>query len=157
MKPITQTTKIISIIGFLLLATSLMLVKGCGKDNATGGCPEDAAPAGSTITGPSGLSAPFINSSTCYPALGFTVTDKDGNPLNAICVEIFSDANIAIHTGLPNCSNVAANPQNSIITRTDDHGVVSIELLTAPTPSGGTHFVEVVSGAITAIATTAAK
>jgi hypothetical protein len=155
MKPTTQTTKLISVVVFLLLATSLMLVKGCGK-GATGGCPEDAAPAGAKITGPTSLDAPFINSNTCYPAVGFTVTDKDGNPLNAICVEIFSDANIAIHSGLPDCSNVAANPQSSIVTKTDDHGVISLELLTGPTPTGGTHFVEVVSGALTAIVTTAA-
>jgi hypothetical protein len=132
-----------------------MLVKGCGKTGATGGCSQDAAPAGSKITGPASLDAPFINSGTCYPAIGFTVTDKDNNPLNGICVEIFSDANIAIHSGLPNCSNVAANPQSSLTAKTDDFGVISLEMLTGPTPTGGTHFVSVVSGAINATATTA--
>ena len=155
MKPTTQTTKLISVMVFMLLAASLMLMKGCGKTGNSGGCPEDTAPAGSVITGPTALAAPNIYSSSCYPALGFTVTDKDGNPLNGICVEIFSDANIAIHSGLPDCSNVSANPQTRIITRTDDTGAVILELLTGPTASGGTHFVEVVSGSITAVATTA--
>jgi hypothetical protein len=88
--------------------------------------------------------------------LNFIVKDKDGSPLNGICVEVFSDANIALHSGLANCSNVIANPQTTFITKTDDHGVVSLELLTGPTPTGGTHFVEVVSGSINAVATTGA-
>jgi hypothetical protein len=155
MKLTTRTAKLISVIMFLLFASSLILMKGCGT-KSTGGCPDGAAPDGSTITAPSNLSSPFVNTGTCYPALNFIVKDKDGSPLNGICVEVFSDANIALHSGLPDCSNVIANPQTSIITRTDDHGVVSLELLSGPTPSGGTHFVEVVSGAITAIATTGA-
>ncbi|HEY6018878.1 MAG TPA: hypothetical protein VIY48_03015 [Candidatus Paceibacterota bacterium] len=76
--------------------------------------------------------------------------------MNNVCVEIFSDATIALHSGAPDCSNVAANPQSSIVARTDNSGNVIVELLTGPTPTGGTHFVQVTSGALTAIATTAA-
>jgi hypothetical protein len=86
--------------------------------------------------------------------VNFIVKDKDGSPLNGICVEVFSDANIALHSGDLFCSNVSANPQTSFITKTDDHGVVSLELLTGPTPTGGSYFVEVVSGAINAVAKT---
>jgi hypothetical protein len=88
--------------------------------------------------------------------LNFIVRDQAGSPLNGICVEVFTDATIALHSGLTDCSNVIANPQTSIVTKTDDHGVVSLELLTGPTPTGKTHFVEVVSGAINAVATTGA-
>jgi hypothetical protein len=129
---------------------------GCGESKSTGGCPDNAAPDGATITAPSNLGSPSVTSSSCFPALNFIVKDQNGSPLNGICVEIFSDANIALHSGLPNCSNVSANPQTSIITRTDDYGVVSLELLTGPTPTGVTYFVEVVSGAINAVATTGA-
>jgi hypothetical protein len=86
--------------------------------------------------------------------LAFIVKDISGNPLNAICVEVFTDANIALHSGTADCSNVVANPQTSIITRTDAYGVVSVDLLSGPTPSGGTHFVEVVSGSKSFVATT---
>ncbi len=151
-----RTTKLISVMLFLLLASSLTLVKGCGKSKSSGGCPDNVAPDGSTITAPSGLGSPSVTSSSCFPALSFIVKDKDGNPLNGICVEIYSDANIALHSGLPNCSNASANPQTSIITRTDDYGVVSLELLSGPTPTGDTHFVEVASGAVNAVATTGA-
>ncbi len=156
MKPTTKITKYISVILLLLFAISLVLMKGCGKDGGgSGGCGADAAPAGSKIIAPTDLGSPFITTNTCYPALVFLVTDAEDKPLNDICVEIFSDANIALHSGLPDCNNVSVNPKTSIITRTDDHGVISLELLTGPTPTGGTHFVEVVSGSLTAIATTA--
>jgi len=150
-----RTTKLISLIMFLLLASSLILMTGCGKSKSTGGCPDNAAPDGSTITAPTNLGSPYVTSSSCFPALNFIVKDKDGNPLNGICVEVFTDATIALHSGLTDCSNVIANPQTSIVTKTDDFGVVSLELLSGPTPTGDTHFVEVVSGSINAVATTA--
>jgi hypothetical protein len=141
----------------LFLVSSLILAYGCGKSlngHTSGGCPDSVAPDGATITTPS-LNAPFVNSTSCYPTVGFTVKDSDGNPMNNICVEIFSDANIALHSGAPDCSNAAANPQSSMITRTDNSGNVVVELLTGPTPTGKTHFVQVTSGALTGIATTA--
>jgi hypothetical protein len=133
-------------------------MNGCGKTlngHSSGGCPDNVAPAGATIIAPTSLGAPFINSTSCYPTLGFTVKDSEGNPMNGICVEVFSDALIALHSGNPDCSNVTANPQAGLVARTDNSGNVMIELLTGPTPTGNTHFVSVSSGAIGAIATTA--
>jgi hypothetical protein len=155
MKPTTRTIKLIPVCLFLLFASSLLIMQGC-KASPSGGCAEDPAPAGSIITAPTELGAPSSTGSSCFPALGFLVTDANGEPLNDICVEIFSDASIALHSGLPNCSNVAANPQTSITTKTNDHGQVIVELLTGPTATGATHFVEVVSGSLSAVATTAA-
>lgn len=147
------TTKLILVFTLLLLASSLLFTHGC-SGKASGGCPDNTAPTGSKITGPSTLAAPFVDTSSCYPALGFTVTDDFGNPLSDICVEIYSDASIALHSGLPDCSNVAANPQSAIVTRTDSSGNVIVELLSGPTPTGLTHFVAVSSGAINFVATT---
>src|SRR5690349_14893019 len=84
----------------LLMVSSLLLLYGCGKTlngNSSGGCPDNVAPAGSTITGPANLAAPFVQSTSCYPALGFTVKDSAGNPMNGVCVEIYSDAFVALH------------------------------------------------------------
>jgi len=151
------TTKLIFSFIFLLLASSLLVTHGC-SGKGSGGCPDNTAPQGSKIIGPTSLAAPFINSNSCYPTVGFTVTDSAGNALSDICVEIYSDANIALHSGAPDCHNVAASPQSGIVTRTDSAGNVIVELLTGPTPTGGTHFVNVSSGATSlSVVTAAAK
>lgn len=152
------TIKLIAVLTLLLLVSSLILVNGCGKTlkgNASGGCSDSVAPDGATIIAPSSLSAPFVNSTSCYPTVGFTVKDSNGNPMNNICVEIFSDEIIALHSGTPDCANALASPQSSIIASTDDSGNVIVELLTGPTPTGKTHFVQVTSGALSATAITA--
>ena len=150
------TTKLMLVFIFSLLASSLLFTHGCtGK--GSGGCPDNTAPSGSTIVVPSSLGAPYVDTTTCYPAVGFTVQDSSGHPLSGICVEIYSDASIALHSGTPNCSNAVANPQSAIVTRTDDYGNVIVELLTGPTPTGKTHFVTVSSGAIENTVTTAAQ
>lgn len=151
------TTKLISTSLLLLLALYLIMVNGCGKavtGRSSGGCPDSTAPEGSKIIAPTNLGSPFTQSSSCFPTLGFTVTDSSGNALSGICVEIYSDVNIALHSGAPDCSNVASNPQTAIVTRTDGSGNVMVELLSGPTPTGTTHFVSVSSGAIAAVATT---
>lgn len=156
MRQTDRSKKLITVILFLFAASSLIYLQSCGKTGRSGGCTSGTAPDGAGIVAPLTLGAPYVFRNSCYPALGFTVKDSTGIPLNNICVEIYSDASIALHSDVPDCGNVAANPQSSIITRTDDHGVVSVELLTGPTPTGTTHFVEVVSGGISAIAVTAA-
>lgn len=146
------TTKLILVLFLLLLASSLVLMHGC-SGRGSGGCPDNTAPDGSTITAPTNLSAPSVNG-TLYPTLGFTVKGPDGTPMNGICVEIFTNGAIALHTGLPDGSNVSANPQTSIVTRTDNSGSVVVEFATPPTTAGSTFFVEVASGAISGIAPT---
>lgn len=146
------------ILFLLLLASTLLLTPGCGKTltgKGSGGCAERTAPDGSTITPPTNLSAPSI-SGTCYPVLTFTVKGSDGLPLNGICVEVFTNASLALHSGLPDCSNVTANPQSSIIATTDSSGNVVIELGTPAATAGTTFFVQVSSGAASAAVTTPA-
>jgi hypothetical protein len=154
------TTKLISVLILVLMVSYLSMVNGCGKavsGRASGGCPDSTAPAGSSISAPTNLGTPHVAGGDCYPTLGFTVKDSTGAPMSGICVEIFTNGNIALHSGLPNCSTVAANPQTSVVTRTDYNGNVIVELLTSPTATGGTTFVEVASGALSAVATTPAS
>ena len=153
------TIKLIFILFLLLLASSLLFTHGCGKallGHGSGGCPDSTAPTGASIVAPTSLGAPSAANGGCYPALSFSVRDSEGNPMNGICVEIFTNASIALHTGLPNCSNVVANPQASIVTRTDNSGNVVVEMATPPTAAGNTFFVEVVSGALAVEAITPA-
>jgi hypothetical protein len=144
------TIKLIFILFLLLLASSLLLMMpGCGKaltGSGSGGCPDSTAPDGSTITGPTALGTP-LPGGTCYPTLTFNVKDPDGLPMNNICVEVYTNASVALHSGLPNCSNVTANPQSAIVTRTDHSGNVVIELATPVAATGDTFFVHVSSGA----------
>jgi hypothetical protein len=154
------TTKQISALLVLLLACYLITANGCGKavsGHGSGGCPDSTAPDGSSITAPTNLGVPHMSGGDCYPALSFSVKDSTGAPMSGVCVEIFTNGDIALHSGLPNCSNVAANPQTSIITRTDSSGNAVVELITLPTATGGTTFVEVTSGAVSAVATTPAS
>src|SRR5271169_3588229 len=139
--------KLIFILFLLLLASSLLLVYGCGKEQA---------PNGATITGPTNLGTPHNSGGDCYPALVFSVKDLNGNPLSGVGVEIFSNGLIALSPALsaPTCNDVNANSPNAIATRTDSYGNVTVEMVTLPTITGGTSFVEVESGSASAIATT---
>jgi hypothetical protein len=138
---------------FILLASSLLLVYGC-SGRSTGGCPDSAAPSTGTITAPTDLGVPHNAGGDCYPLLNFNVKDANGDPLSGVCVEIFSNGLIAMASGPPTCNNINVNSSNAIVTRTDNYGNVLVEMVTLPTITGGTSFVEVQSGSIGALATT---
>ncbi len=145
------TTKLMPVFIFLLLASSLLVTHGC-SGKGSGGCPDSAAPDGSTIVGT--LGGVISNASgDCYPTVSFVVRGGTNNePLSDICVEVYaSNAAIALHSGTPNCSNVAANPQTAIVTRTDAYGVVTVELQTLPTTTAS-FSVTAQSGAISGTA-----
>lgn len=149
--------RIAAVLILFILASPVILFEGCG--GSSGACPDSVAPAGSTIVAPTISTAPSAATGTCYSGLGFTVEDSESKPMNGICIEITTNAAIALHTqGDFNCSNVtiSGGAKTAIVTRTDDYGNVSVDLLTAPTTSGTTFFVEVASGAISNIATTPA-
>ena len=148
--------KILSVVVLIALASPLILLKGCGNiltGGACGGCPDSTAPYGSSIVAPTDLDPPSTSGS-CYPALTFTVLDNKSLPMENICVEIFTSGAIALHSGLPNCASVLANPSSSIITRTNSAGAVVVEFLTPAALADETFFVEVVSCHVTGIATT---
>lgn len=155
------TIKFVPVLVLLLLASPLILLKGCGN-SANGGpsglCPDSVAPSGSKILVPA-LGVPNTGFSTCYSNVGFIVTDSSGSPMNGICVVVTSNANIALTTPneAPICNNVVLAPKTQIVTRTDDTGSVIVDMLTsAATASGQSFFVEVSSGALSNIAVTPA-
>lgn len=155
----TNYVKMASVLVLLLLASPVVLViKGCGNTmtgGASGACPDSVAPDGATITPPSNLGPPSTTMAVCYPTLPFIVRDSQGNAMNGICVQVFSSANIAIQSSVTPCGNVSVSPSSSIVTRTDAHGIVMVEMLTPTTTTGNTFFVEAVSGAAIGLATTA--
>ena len=142
------TTKLIFSFIFLLLASSLLVTHGCGK--RSGGCPDNVAPYGSTITLVTPLTlVPHNAGGDCYSPVKFVVADSSG-PLSDICVEVSTNGLIALQSGPPDCKNINfTKPQTAIVTTTDASGVVSLELLTLPTTTkGGTTIVQVSSGAV---------
>ena len=143
----------------LLLASPLILLKGCGMNGGSSGlCPDSVAPSGAKIVVPTNLPAPPIGAISCYPGLPFQVVDANGAPMNGICVVVTSDANIALTTtnDIPLCNDVVVAPKTQIVTRTDKTGSVIVDMLTsAATVSGQTYFVEVSSGALSNVAITA--
>jgi len=145
--------KPIVLLFLLLVASSLLLAHGCGGKNSAG-CPNNAAPSNATITAPTSLGVPHNAGGDCYPLLTFTVKDVNGVPMNGVCVEIFSNGLIAMAGGAPMCGNVNAGSPNAIVTRTDAYGNATVEMVTLPTTTGGTSFVQVSSGSIGAVATT---
>jgi hypothetical protein len=153
-----SSAKIVAVLVLMLLASPAVLLKGCGSainGGACGGCPDSTAPQGSTIEAPTLSSAPSATTGACYPALSFRVVGPDGLPLNNVCVELFTNGVIALDNGLPDCGDVVASPQSSIITRTNDSGVVMVEFVTpGGVAVGDTFFVEAVSCATTGISTT---
>ncbi len=157
------TMKFVAILVLLLLASPLILLKGCGKaldGGPSGACPDTVAPSGSKISAPTDLAAPTIGKTNCYSPVTFAVTDASGlEPLNGICVEITTgptDAAIALHTENDfGCNNIAVGGATSLVTRTDEHGNVSLDLVTLPTFSGEIIFVNVASGAVSATVKTA--
>jgi len=158
------TVKIISVLIVLSLASPVILLKGCGKSlngGQCGGCPDSTAPFGSTIKAPASLGDPSAATGTCYPTLSFQVLGSDGNPLNDICIELFTDGASAIakSTGLPgDCwANVNANGKSSMITRTNSSGAVVVDFGVPSSTAGAIFFVEAVSCTINATATTPAS
>jgi hypothetical protein len=137
--------KLIFILYLLLVASCLLLMPGCGKEEA---------PNGATVLAPTITGVPHNAGGDCYPDLVFTVKDLNGNPLSSVGVEIYSNGLIALAPALsaPTCNQVTN--QSSISTRTDDYGRVTVEMVTLPTTTGSISFVAVASGTASSVAST---
>ncbi len=82
----------------LLLIMSVLPLAGCGSNDAKNdGCPSDSYEANSTdiIITPANASqtlpANFGGGAVAVTPLLFSVTDKDGNPRNKICMVFYTD------------------------------------------------------------------
>lgn len=148
MKLILKTTALLLL---AVLASPVFILNGCG--GATGACKDTAAPSGWSIEPAAGILDPPSTSGSCYPHVVFTVTDDTGQPQNDICVELYTDG-ASVMAKEPEgevtpCLAVATRPLNSLITRTDGFGHITLELITPPCASSGpvTFFVHASSGA----------
>jgi len=95
-------TKYISILILLLLALPVLLLPGCGGTDVakSAGCPSGSflanstdiliGPADSAFTGVSSVGSPFGGGTVLFPAITFTVTDKDGVPRNNVCLAFYT-------------------------------------------------------------------
>jgi len=150
--------KMLSVAVLIALALPVILVNGCGDvltGGACGGCPNSTAPYGSTIVSSEELGIPSSFGS-CYPTITFQVLDSAGDPMSDICVEIYTNGSIALHSGPPDCSNVVFAPSSAIITRTNSAGVISVEFATPACSTGETFFVQATSCSVSAIVSTPA-
>jgi hypothetical protein len=95
------TTKFVSILILLFLASPVLLLSGCGKDVADSqGCPSGSYVANSTdtITGPadstfvvqSSVGSVFGGGSIPVTPITFTVFDQNGNPRNNVCLTVYT-------------------------------------------------------------------
>jgi hypothetical protein len=159
---IKLTVTVISILLMAAIAVPVFMLNGCGENNTTlnggtcGACSNSPAPAGATMTASALSSAPSITFGACFPVVTFQILDSGGQPMNDICVEIFTNGAIAkAPEGIPpTCDDAFALPLTSLITRTNKSGVVMVEFLVPPSTTGSVFFVEGVSCAISAIAST---
>jgi hypothetical protein len=155
------TVKLTSLLLLLLLASPVILLKGCGsKGGINGGgssglCPNSVAPTGSKIDAPTLGGIPAIPGPSCYPNVGFTVVGPDGTtPMADICVVVTTNGAIGAPAVNP-CFNAAFSPSTQMVMRTDSYGNVVVDMLTSSaTVSGDVFFVEVSSGALSAVANT---
>jgi len=131
----------------IVLVSLLMLISGCGgtDESKDQGCPSDAPFANSTdiITGPlndeitaaSYLYDPFEAQPIFYPPVVFTVTDKDGEPRNNICLIVYTDG--TLYTDKTYTTPVGSSGPVAVVT--DDYGNAylywSTEVLPAAMPA----------------------
>ncbi len=155
----TYYAKIASVLVLLLLASPVVIfMKGCGdivNGGACGGCPDTTAPYGSTVTITTGLKDAAVTPfGGCYDNVTFTFTDPDNQPLNGICVEIFTNGFIKKSSDPGDCTSYSANYVSGYLrTRTDEGGTAMVDfatgdlssLCTAPGTQTLTFFVQVSS------------
>ncbi len=152
---------LIPIFMFILLASPVMLLKGCGS-SAGDGCPSGSYWASSTdtITGQADDSFTtfdnFGGGFFYYTPLLYTVRDASGIPKNNICIEFYTDGFYYPDASYDANPPVPVTGPLSRITRvTDDHGTIQLywttEVLPASDPAGavsGDSWVEAYSGTL---------
>jgi len=145
------TTKLLSVIILILLASPVVFLKGCGKTlngDACGGCPNTTAPNGSAVKAPldsaESLPAPGAG---CVNSLVFTFVGPDSLPLNGICVEVFTNSGVALSVKPGDCTNPALQYAQYLRTRTDKGGTVTVDFATPLLAAASTNnfFVQVSS------------
>lgn len=149
--------RVLSVLVLILLASPVVLLKGCGDLDNEEMCPgsvtmysscENWANYDDTVSGPASdsitLSAAYAGQSIPYVPLIYTVKDKTGVPRNHVCVDFWTDGYFFADKGyttlilLPN-----------ITLRTNDRGVICVYWATNNVGASGTSgssFVNAMSG-----------
>jgi hypothetical protein len=132
----------------ILLSTSLLLVIGCGRDEAkTEGCPSGTYVANDTdtLTGPADgswtINSPFNNAFAGgvlqIAPLTYTVLDDSGAPRNKVCITFYttgmwySDANYSTVVN-------GTGSMNRVVAVTDDNGRAILYWSTGTLPPANT-------------------
>jgi len=153
------TTKLLSIMVLILLASPVILLKGCGKainGGQCGGCPDSTAPQGATVTNTIGMTAGTISSSgsACYESVSFLFKGSDGVPLNDICVELTAVQGVMAlrkPSSAQMCGDVITDPKTYIRTRTDGTGTVAVDFVVACSTSYAASGATSISAAVQAV------
>lgn len=118
---------LLSFLLLILLASPVVLLKGCGGEMC-GGCPSDSiAPAGSEVIITHSLKDATVYEGTwCTNDVTFVFRDSNGNVLNGICVEIFTNGFIRLSSRERDCY-VPGGYVTYIRTRTDAGGTIKVD------------------------------
>jgi hypothetical protein len=134
------TVKILSVAVLIALASPVILLKGCGEiinGGACGGCPNSTAPFGSSVTAPANKTyAVAPDGSWCVNLPAFTFKDPDGDVMNGICVEIFTNGLIAMANAPGDCGT-NPNYTDYIRTSTDPGGTITVDIATGTLSCAG--------------------
>lgn len=150
-------TRMLSVFVLILLASPVVLLKGCGDLDNEESCPgivtlysscENLANSTDTISGPASdsvtVSAAYAGSSVYYVPLVYTVKDSTGAPRNHVCVDFWTDGFFFADKGY-----TTPIIQPFVTLRTNDRGVICVywatENVGAPGESGAS-FVNAISG-----------
>lgn len=116
----------------ILLSSSVLLVNGCGRDEAKNeGCPSGSYVANATdsISGPADGSTyaesspgnPFPGGSYYFVPLAYIVLDSSGAPRNKVCLTFYTDG-IWYTDNTYSTAVIGEGPMNRVVGVTDDSG-----------------------------------
>lgn len=138
------TAKLCLVLILLLLASPVILLKGCGNENiGVADCPSGSVVAMSTdiLTAPGDdtliVLAPSFGGTVPYAPLVFNVTDSGGKPRNKVCVILYTDGffytDDTYSTVIP-----GVGLMSRVAKMTDDTGSVVMYWSTELLPASGT-------------------
>lgn len=136
-----MAVRILSVLVLIALFSPVILLKGCGElltGGQCGGCPDSVAPYGSSVAAPTISPVGSIpnGSSGCVDALTFTIIGPDNEPLNDVCVEIFTNGYIKESKTAGDCTISTGYVAGYLRTRTDAGGTATVDFSTGALSCG---------------------
>ncbi len=144
------TAKVLSLVGLLIIASSLVMLKGCGNTDNEEGCPaqltlyttcENWALDTDSITGPASgslsMGSGFSGGSVYYSQFKYVIYDSKGKPRNNICIELTTDGYFYTDRNYSNVAPSLGAMPGHMILRTDDYGATCVYWSTEDLPMSG--------------------